>query len=78
MKKFKKILKYAIIIVFHSTLVLEVVMSYFLRKENKKKGTYLQMYESFWDKYKKQPRTKMVNSCIRQVLGLMKGVLFVM
>ena len=25
-----------------------------LRKENKKKGTYLQMYESHWDKEKKQ------------------------
>ena len=31
-------------------------MAYFLRKEKKKKGTYLQMYESFWDKDKKQPR----------------------
>ena len=25
-------------------------MAYYLRKENKKKGTYLQMYESHWDK----------------------------
>ena len=31
-----------------------------LRKENKKKGTYLQMYESHWDKEKKQPRSKSV------------------
>ena len=46
----------------HSTLVLGVFMAYFLRKEKKKKGTYLQMYESFWDKDKKQPRTKNVKS----------------
>ena len=57
-----KFSKYVIIIVLHSTLVLEVVMAYFLRKEKKKKGTYLQMYESFWDKDKKQPRTKNVKS----------------
>ena len=37
-------------------------MAYFLRKEKKKKGTYLQMYESFWDKDRKQPRTKNVKS----------------
>ena len=37
-------------------------MAYFLRKEKKKKGTYLQMYESFWDKDRKQPRTKNVTS----------------
>ena len=37
-------------------------MAYFLRKERKKKGTYLQMYESFWDKDRKQPRTKNVKS----------------
>lgn len=35
-------------------------MAYYLRKENKKKGTYLQMYESHWDKKKKQPRSKSV------------------
>ena len=35
-------------------------MAYYLRKENKKKGTYLQMYESHWDKEKKQPRSKSV------------------
>ena len=29
-------------------------MAYYLRKENKKKGIYLQMYESHWDKEKKQ------------------------
>lgn len=35
-------------------------MAYYLRKENKKKGIYLQMYESHWDKEKKQPRSKSV------------------
>ena len=35
-------------------------MAYFLRQEKKKKGTYLQMYESYWDKEKKQPRTRYV------------------
>ena len=58
----KKFFEYVIIIVLHSTLLLEVFMAYFLRKEKKKKGTYLQMYESFWDKDKKQPRTKNVKS----------------
>ena len=61
-KNLKKILEYVIIIVLYSTLLLEVFMAYFLRKEKKKKGTYLQMYESFWDKDKKQPRTKNVKS----------------
>lgn len=37
-------------------------MAYFLRKEKKKKGTYLQMYKSFWDKNKKQPRAKNIKS----------------
>ena len=31
-----------------------------MRKEEK--GTYLQMYESFWDKDRKQPRTRNVKS----------------
>ena len=35
-------------------------MAYYLRKENKKKGIYLQMYESHWDKERKQPRSKSV------------------
>lgn len=35
-------------------------MAYFLRQEKKKKGTYLQMYDSYWDKEKKQSRTKSV------------------
>ena len=29
-------------------------MAYYLRQDKKKKGLYLQMYESFWDKEKKQ------------------------
>lgn len=35
-------------------------MAYYLRKNNKKKGVYLQMYESHWDKDKKQARSKSV------------------
>lgn len=35
-------------------------MAYFLRQEKKKKGTYLQMYEAYWDKEKKQPRSKSI------------------
>ena len=35
-------------------------MAYFLRQEKKKKGTYLQMYDSYWDKEKKESRTKSV------------------
>ena len=35
-------------------------MAFYLRKENKKKGIYLQMYESRWDKERKQPRSKSV------------------
>lgn len=35
-------------------------MAYYLRKEKKKKGVYLQMYESYWDKEKKQPRSKSI------------------
>ena len=35
-------------------------MAYFLRQEKKKKGTYLQMYDSYWDKGKKESRTKSV------------------
>ena len=36
------------------------IMAYFLRQEKKKKGTYLQMYDSYWDKEKKESRTKSV------------------
>lgn len=37
-------------------------MAYFLRQEKKKKGIYLQMYESYWDKDRKQPRSKSVEA----------------
>lgn len=37
-------------------------MAYYLRQDKKKKGTYLQMYESYWDKEKKQPRSKSIES----------------
>lgn len=33
-------------------------MAYYLRQEKKNKGIYLQMYESYWDKEKKQPRSR--------------------
>ena len=32
-------------------------MAHYLRQDKKKKGHYLQMYESYWDKEKKQPRS---------------------
>lgn len=41
-------------------LCLGEIMAYFLRQEKKKKGIYLQMYDSFWDKEKKESRTKSV------------------
>ncbi len=37
-------------------------MGYFLRKDKKKKGVYLQMYETFWDRDRKQARTRCVKS----------------
>ena len=37
-------------------------MAYFLRKDKKAKGIYLQMYENYWDKNLKQARTKSVES----------------
>ncbi len=37
-------------------------MAYYLRQDKKKKGTYLQMYESYWDKDKKQPRSRNIES----------------
>jgi len=37
-------------------------MSYFLRKETRKNGVYLQMYETYWCKDLKQARTKCVCS----------------
>ena len=37
-------------------------MAYYLRKEQKKNGLYLQMYESYWDRDKKQPRSRSVEA----------------
>ncbi len=37
-------------------------MAYYLRQDKKKKGIYLQMYETYWDKEKKQPSSKNVES----------------
>lgn len=37
-------------------------MGYFLRQDKKKKGVYLQMYETYWDRDRKQARTKCIKS----------------
>ena len=37
-------------------------MPYFLRQDKKKKGVYLQMYDSFWDKERKESRSKSVEA----------------
>ena len=37
-------------------------MAYFLRKENRKNGVYLQMYENYWDKKLKQARSRHICS----------------
>ena len=37
-------------------------MAYYLRQDKKKKGIYLQMYETYWDKEKKQPRSRNMES----------------
>ena len=37
-------------------------MAYFLRKDKKDNRVYLQMYESYWDKKLKQPRSRSVES----------------
>ncbi|MCQ4772772.1 hypothetical protein NE634_03155 [Lacrimispora saccharolytica] len=37
-------------------------MAYYLRQDKKKKGIYLQMYEAYWNKEKKQPRSRSVES----------------
>ena len=37
-------------------------MAYYLRQDKKKKGIYLQMYETYWDKEKKQPRSRNIES----------------
>lgn len=43
-----------------------LIMAYFLRQEKKKKGTYLQMYDSYWDKEKKDGFLTLVNRIIWQ------------
>lgn len=37
-------------------------MAYFLRQDKRKKGIYLQMYDTYWVKEKKQPRSKCIKS----------------
>ena len=37
-------------------------MVYYLRQDKKKKGIYLQMYETYWNKEKKQPRSRSIES----------------
>ena len=37
-------------------------MGYFLRQTKKKNGTYLQIYETYWDRSLKQPRTRYIES----------------
>ena len=42
-------------------------MGYFLRQDNKKNGMlYLQMYETYWDRNRKQPRSRCVELRISQ------------
>lgn len=46
-------------------------MAYFLRQDKKKNGIYLQMYETYWDKERKQPRSRSVESFgyVRQLVS---------
>ena len=37
-------------------------MAYFLRQEKKKNRVYLQMYENYWDKEKKQARSRHIET----------------
>ena len=37
-------------------------MAYYLRQTKKKKGIYLQIYESRWDKELKQPRSRSIEA----------------
>ena len=46
----------------HSTLAGGACMGYFLRQDKKKKGIYLQMYETYWDSRLKQARTRCIKS----------------
>lgn len=48
--------------VLHGTLQVRAIMAYYLRKSEKKKGTYLQVYESNWDKNLKQSRSRSVEA----------------
>ena len=41
-------------------------MTYYLRQDKKKRGIYLQMYESHWDKEKKQNQIKFQEEFIRE------------
>ena len=45
-------------------------MSYYLRKDKKKRGIYLQMYDRYWDKEKKQARSKSI-----QAFGYMEDLI---
>jgi len=49
-------------------LVPEALMAYFLRQEKRKNRVYLQMYETYWDKEKKQPRSRSVVRVSRKCL----------
>ena len=42
----------------HGTFKERCFMAYFLRQTKKKKGIYLEMYDSYWDKESKQSKTK--------------------
>jgi len=50
-------------------------MAYFLRQEKKKHGVYLQMYETYWDKDRKQPRCRSIRA-FGYVEDLLSGALF--
>lgn len=45
-------------------------MAYYLRKDKKKRGIYLQMYDRYWDKEKKQARSKSI-----QAFGYLKDLI---
>ena len=45
-------------------------MAYYLRKDKKKRGIYLQMYDRYWDKEKKQARSKSI-----QTFGYLKDLI---
>ncbi len=49
-------------------------MAYYLRQDKKKKGLYLQMYESFWDKEKSSPVQEILKVLdTSQILSLMRS-----